>query len=444
MSRQFLGPVDLGTLEPLVVGAGLVSALLWFAGAAFVFASRAPPRPPLGPRTLVLGPEPPAVANLLVNDLRVTNEAVPATLLDLAARRVVEIEQRGLGSFYVRLRSQATHALTGYERQVLGHLARLAREDVVPVQALTTGEGPDSRRWWSAFRKEVVLDAQARGLSRDALDGRELVVLGIAAAIPAACFWAAWGLVAAAAVLACAAVLLGWTRARYPQRETPAGLEAASRWHGVRAELASNEELNRHSPLTVVLWDRLLAYGAALGVASGAARSLPLGIESDTRAWSSHGGEWREIRVRYPRNWPPAWGTDPATACLRGLAIVAVSVLALGALQRPVVDAGLVSAAVAVALALTLLLGGAVVALGAADWRAAVEITGPILRRRRFGAGGNVRYYIAVDDAVSTRINAFRVSRAQYDTVEQGDVVTVRTTPRLGRVRWIIPASGAA
>src|SRR5207342_2967830 len=118
-------------------------ALLWFAAAAFVFASRTPPRPPVGPRTLALGPEPPAIANLLVNDFRVTNEAVPATLLDLAARRVVEIEQRGPGSFYVRLRSQArADGLTGYERQVLGHLARLAREGVVPVQALTTGERP--------------------------------------------------------------------------------------------------------------------------------------------------------------------------------------------------------------------------------------------------------------------------------------------------------------
>lgn len=444
MSRQLLGPVDLGTLEPLVVGAGLVAALLWFAAAAFVFASRTPPRPPLGPRTLVLGPEPPAVANLLVNDFRVTGEAVPATLLDLAARRVVEIEQRGPGSFYIRVRTQAMDGLTGYERQVLGHLARLAQEGIVPVQALTTGERPDSRRWWSAFRREVVLDAQERGLSRDALDSRELGVLVIAAAIPGACFWAAWGLVAAAAVLASAAVLLGWTRARHPQRETLAGLEAASRWHGVRAELASNEELKRHSPLTVVLWDRLLAYGAALGVASGAARSLPLGIESDTRAWSSHGGPWREIRVRYPRNWPPAWGADPATACLRGLAIMAVSVLALGVLQQPVVDAGLVSAVVAIALALALLLGGTVVVLGAADWRAAVETTGPILRQRRFGAGKKVRYYVAVDDAVSARISAFRVSRVQYDAVEQGDVVTVRTTPRLGRVRWIIPADEAA
>ena len=67
-------------------------------------------------------------------------------------------------------------------------------------------------------------------------------------------------------------------------------MEAASRWLGVRAELAENPVFATHSPLEVELWDRLLAYGAALGVASGASRPLPMGVESDTEAWSSHGG----------------------------------------------------------------------------------------------------------------------------------------------------------
>ena len=82
-----------------------------------------------------LGPEPPAVANFLVNDLRVTDEAVPATLLDLAARRIVEIEERGPDFFYVRLnRSSATQALTPYERRVLEHVERIARDGVVPAR----------------------------------------------------------------------------------------------------------------------------------------------------------------------------------------------------------------------------------------------------------------------------------------------------------------------
>ena len=64
-----------------------------------------------------------------------------------------------------------------------------------------------------------------------------------------------------------------WIRSRHPQRETPEGLAAASRWLGVRAELAANEVFPTHSPLTVELWNRLLAYGAALGVAGRGKRS---------------------------------------------------------------------------------------------------------------------------------------------------------------------------
>lgn len=76
----------------------LATGALWIAGAAILYASRHPAEPPVGARTLDLGPEPPAVANFLVHDFRVTDEAVAATLIDLAARRVAEIEQRGPAS----------------------------------------------------------------------------------------------------------------------------------------------------------------------------------------------------------------------------------------------------------------------------------------------------------------------------------------------------------
>ena len=60
MDRQIFGQLDLGTLEPLVAAGGIVGSLLWLALAAFVYASRSPPRPAAGPRTVDLGPEPPA------------------------------------------------------------------------------------------------------------------------------------------------------------------------------------------------------------------------------------------------------------------------------------------------------------------------------------------------------------------------------------------------
>jgi len=44
-----------------------------------------------------LGEEPPAVVDLLTNDWRVTPDAIPATLLDLAARGFVDLDQLGPG-----------------------------------------------------------------------------------------------------------------------------------------------------------------------------------------------------------------------------------------------------------------------------------------------------------------------------------------------------------
>jgi Predicted membrane protein (DUF2207) C-terminal domain len=308
----------------LVLAVGLAAtAGAWLLAAGAVYVLRSPPRPPVGPRTLDLGPEPPALANFLVHGWRVTEDAVPATLLDLAARNVVDVEQRGPGAFYVRLRGDFAEPLTSYERHVLEHLRGLARDGVVPAGALTTGPQEQSKGWFRNFTSEVVADAKARALSRDALDSRALTALAVAAAVPALFLWPLWEFEGAAVGFVLAVALLGWIRARHPQRETPAGMEAASRWLGVRAELEQNAEFGGHSPLTVEIWDRLLAYGAALGVASGASRPLPMGVESDTHGWSAYGGSWRPVRITYPHYWPVVWGAEPLLAlAVGGLAVI--------------------------------------------------------------------------------------------------------------------------
>jgi hypothetical protein len=127
------------------------AGLGWLLAAAVVYVLRRPAEPPVGPRTLDLGPEPPVVANLLVHDFRVTGAAAPATLLDLAARNVVELEQRGPGVFYVRLRSENEAKMTSYERRVLELLARRASDGVEPAEALTTGSADESSRWQRAL-----------------------------------------------------------------------------------------------------------------------------------------------------------------------------------------------------------------------------------------------------------------------------------------------------
>lgn len=434
--------------DGVLVVAAFVASVAWLLAAAAVFLLRRPPEPDVGPRTLELGPEPPAVANFLVNDFRVTDDAVPATLIDLAARNVVDVEQRGPGVFYIRLRETVDEPLTRYERRVLDHLRRCARDGVVPAEALTTGPKAESTRWRRGFMSAVVDDAKSRGLSRDALDGPVFAVLSFAAAIPAALVWALSEFEPGVGVFGAALAVLGWIRARHPQRETPDGLVAASRWLGVRTELAANEVFRTHSPLTVELWDRLLAYGAAMGVATGASGPLPLGTESDTQAWSAYSGRWRPVRIAYPRFWPPAWGRDPWIAIVAGMGATVAGALALYWLGPPLLDAADGGSATALVLALLAVPGAAVVVgialavMAYADLRSTREVTGPILRLRVFGSENGQRHYIAVDDGGSSTIRAWRVEPRHYAGLEQGAMVTVALTKNLGCVRWILRRSG--
>lgn len=426
MARFF----DLSGTDAVLAVAAAAASLAWLVAAAIVFVSRRPPEPPVGPRTLELGAEPPAVANFLANDFRVTDDAVPATLIDLAARNVVDVEQRGPGVFYVRLRPAVSEQLNAYEQRVLDHLRARASNGVVPAEALTTGPGHESTRWRRRFANEVVSDAQRRGLSRDAVAGAVFTVLTVAAAAPALLVWALSEFEAGIVVVGAAVALLGWIRARHPQRETPEGLAAASRWLGVRAELAENDVFRTHSPLTVELWDRLLAYGAA-------SRPLPMGTESDTDAWSAVGGSWRPVRVAYPRLWPPGWGLDPLVAVVAGLGAAIAGALFLYWLGPVLFDAGVFGALLIVPCA-AVLLGISLAVMAYADLRSAVEVTGPILRLRAFGDEKRQRHYVAVDDGESRSIRAWKVNPRHYLGLTQGETVTVATTANLGCVRWIV------
>src|SRR5919201_149751 len=60
-----------------------------------------------------------------------------------------------------------------------------ARTSVAWRSALTAGPKEESKRWWKGFEKDVVTDAQRRGLCVDILDKRTVLWLSAAAAAPA-------------------------------------------------------------------------------------------------------------------------------------------------------------------------------------------------------------------------------------------------------------------
>jgi hypothetical protein len=78
-----------------------------------------------------LGPEPPAVAGMLCRGGRVGDEAAAATLLDLAARHVVDVEETDAQLSLCRIRQPGAAGLAPYERRILSY-----------VDALATGRQP--------------------------------------------------------------------------------------------------------------------------------------------------------------------------------------------------------------------------------------------------------------------------------------------------------------
>ena len=232
-----------GNLEIALLG--VAAGALWLVAAALLYLTRRPAEPPVGPRTLELGPEPPAVANFLVNDFSVTDDAVPATLIDLAAATSSRSSSAGRASSTSGSAPRPTSRWRAYERRVLDHLrdacARRRRsgggaDDRARRGLARAGAGRSEARSWrtrsaagcparpSESWTFLALSAAGRRCRRSPLCVLELyaVALGILVAVGS---------------------ILSWIQARHPQRETPEGLAAASRWLGVRAELARERGL---------------------------------------------------------------------------------------------------------------------------------------------------------------------------------------------------------
>jgi hypothetical protein len=458
-----------GALTPVLVllAAGAASTFLWYVAVGLILLLNPRPRAKAGPPSTELGPEPPAVANLLVNDFRSTAEAAPATLLDLAARRLVEIEEPEPGCFTCRLRSTDSGQLRPYERRVLQLVQARAVDGLVPAGALTTGPAQEADRWNKAFEREVLQDSQRLGFCRNywgRVTSTVLVLwmvadLGIAYLYLKAepkgeadqpSVWLAFALVGLAAIgaaIVCHKMILSGR-----QVGTAAGLAAASRWLGVRDYLRGDEVFPTLPPASVTVWDRYLGHGAALGAAAAAVRALPMCAEDDYRAWSSWGGHWRQVRVDYPGRLPLAWGRHPLAA----FSVAMVAALVGGAGYYAVMrwgpdlsakfdgtladvvawaEVGAVTICAAVALAGLWVLGKAIPDL----WQRR-QVTGSVLRLRRKEirkGEDSVEYicYVAVDDGSAGRILAWRVRDELFAPLSQYQAVTATVSPRLRYVR---------
>ncbi len=431
--------------------------------------------------SLELRAEPPAVVDLLTGGFDVEDDAVPATVVHLAARRWFTIEDYGEDTV-IRTRSSRppNDTLQPYEQRVLDHIEHHVIDSVVPTQVLTIGPDGVSTRWHRGFVRDVTRHAQQLGLCVDRWTWIHRIAAWLLVAIAVAPAWiiadssetsddsAQWLtlgniLLGVAFLVAGALTVLAWRTSRFhAQRDTPAGVKAATHWMGVREFYRNTGEFTEKSAASVAIWDQHLAYATAMGLAPRVQRQIPFETEHDRHAWSRATGQWRRVKVRY-RTLRPGWGRHPAMVAITGLLFGAAwAAIAYGAIwvadaswrsdvdeyytltdrQQYWITAGsAITAVFAAALACWMLVR---FVLGCIDAFRQRVVEGELVRRRSRGGGDDSTptYHLAIDTSTATNIVdgtilAYRVRSQIFHQTAQGARVRLVVTPLFGYVKSV-------
>lgn len=393
-----------------------------------------PVAPPVGPATMDLGPEPPAVVSMLVNGWSTSVDTAESTVLDLAAAGYYELRQPDADPYRTTVhltRNQPNlGGLRPYERQVLERVRGLAVDGVVPLTALAFRNRNESRAWNSRLRAAVVADARAAGLSqrrfsRTMMKGLYYGVLAVAVLCGCLAVHYTHHFTAFAWSLMLAALLVAVVQ-HTGERGTPAGLEAASRWLGVQTWLQHHEQFAELPPSAVAVWDRYLAYGAALGVTRQASDVLDLKFGTQRRLWSSYQGGWRQIRVRYPRG--PWCGSTTGTLILQAVLFMVVGSVVAGVTGR----------ASGYALPGYALIGAGLYVLIRAllDLTGSKQVTGEVLACRPWRQHNDRPQldYLVIDDGTADTTTAWGLPARRSERYGTGDIVTITARPWSRRV----------
>jgi hypothetical protein len=353
---------------------------------------------------------PPAVVNYLVHGCRVDPDAAVGTLVDLAARRYLELYQPGTDpeQILIRIRQRHVPGLAPYEQRVMDRvIAAAGTGNTVSLEELSHRYAEDGFQWSQRFAKEVAKDAKERKLAVDRwsdvalalLMGGTLISCATVIILPGRIEESAFGpdseplstsggvgllvLAAVSAIVLFIAVLGILSKWFAGERRTAAGREATAGWLGVAAWLRAHDSFADLPTASVAVWDRYLAYGAAMGAVPEVSGAVDLAVGDRAVLWSTYGGRRRPVRVDYPsagkRN-----GLPPPAIIVYGLLWFGV----VGAGGYAIVQWGgrLPQLAVAgLALLGALLIGRAVyrISRAALDVARPVEVTGLVLSRTR-------------------------------------------------------------
>ncbi|MBA2325645.1 MAG: DUF2207 domain-containing protein [Actinobacteria bacterium] len=234
----------------------------------------------------------PAVVAVLHGEGKPGRTAVAGTVLDLAHRNQLEVEEYG-DRLVVRVREHAEGATEG-EKLVIGGL----RENAEPNGDVV---GPpvfqDKARWWRAFRRDARQRATVAGLAQPVIPYIGLTLVLIFTAVGLSLMLFDHILVFIGLILFANGFphLMGLASG---YRLTLAGNELRARWEAFARYLEAQGSVRAVGPAAVAIWGPNLAYGVVLGQAPRAARPLMPGVpEEDERVaeevvsqtWTSEG-----------------------------------------------------------------------------------------------------------------------------------------------------------
>ena len=270
----------------IIVAASFVVFVVWLVAARAVVRHQPEIHP--GPATMDLGPESPAVVNHVVHR-RLTANAVPATLLDLAARGWAEVFAPHQGATMVRLRTvppAGPRPSPPTRPSCSTRSARWRRTEDLPAERLAAALNPSTPWFWARFRMSVTRESKQLGL----VDRPKIARILLTADIAPFVLCAGLALINPALLgLGIPLLFILWPIAWYlairraPDQLTPAGREVASRWLGVRAFIAGTGSLDDLPPAAVEVWDRYLAYGAAMDLSEVAVEGLLMHFRTDMK-----------------------------------------------------------------------------------------------------------------------------------------------------------------
>ncbi len=217
----------------------------------------------------------PAIVATLIGDGAPGRRAIAGTVLALAARREITINE--FGEKVVIQARKGAEAKNEGEKLVLDGLREQAQADGDIV-------GPPIWKervpWWGAFRKDARSRAGSAGLAetRIPLIGLMLVLIFTATGV-SLLFFERMPVFIGSILLANGLPHLIARGSGY--RLTREGQQLAKAWQAFGRHLHRHHSFREAGPAGVAVWGPNLVYGAVLGVAERAARPITPGIEDE-------------------------------------------------------------------------------------------------------------------------------------------------------------------